>query len=248
MAITPENRTTIQHLLNVSSPYNFDSPDFALINEGVTDLTEDLNPENETTQYVAEKTATSFPKRYAPSITLTSYIVKGDKVNNRLLQVINELPTGSNADTDYIRFNLLDLQGSAEGTTLKYIAYRRKGSISASNIGGSAGDTATISATISGKGDVIKGILTIDKSSSTTSYSFVPDTNESATVTFTVSGATPGATLTYGNATKEIVSEKAEFTVAKGYSALYEATSGAQHGYGRAKAENSTNSVTVTLA
>ena len=249
MAITPENRTVVQHLLNVSSPYNFDSPDFQLINEGVTDLTEEFNPETEQIQYIAEKDASTIVKRYAPSIAFTSYIVKDDKVNVRIRDIVNTLPVGSATDVDYIRFNLLDVQGETTGTTLKYIAYRRRGTITASNIGGAAGDTTTISATVNGKGDVIKGILTVDKTSPTiTTYSFVADTAESATVTFTVTGATAGATLMYGNTKKPIVAEKAEFTVSKGYTALYEAVSGAQHGYGRATAENSTNNVTVTLA
>lgn len=249
MGITPEPRITIQHLLNVTSPYNFDSPDFQLINEGVNSLTEDFNPETETTQYIAERNATNFVKRYAPSISLTTFLVKGDKVNDRIREVINTLPIGGSADTDYVRFNLMDLTEQS-GTTLKYVGYRRRATITASNIGGEAGDTTEASITLAGKGDVIKGIVTVDTSGATPSFSFVADSSTIATVTFTATGSVKGATLQYGNQTKEIdsTSHKAIFTVPKGYSALYEAVSGSQHAYGRATASQDSNDVPVTLA
>jgi hypothetical protein len=132
---------------------------------------------------------------------------------------------------------------------IEYTAYRRKGTISAGNIGGAAGDTTSTSITISGKGDAVKGILTVDSSASVVTYSFVPDTVTSATVTFTAAGSVAGAMLTYGNEAKQIdaTSHKAVFTVPLGYSALYEAVSGEEHAYGRATASSSTTDITVTL-
>ena len=249
MAITPEPRYTVQHLLNISSPYSYDTPNFALINEGVTELTEEFNPETETTQYIAEKDAVTYVKRYAPSITLSSYLVQDDSVNKRIREVINTLPVDSSADTDYIRFSYLDSIGDTSGKIIKYTAYRRRGTISAGNIGGSAGDTTSASITINGKGDVIKGVLTVDSSGGTATYSFVADTDISATVTFTATGSVEGATLTYGNTTKPIDASNhtAIFTVPKGFTALYEAISGSQKAYGRATATEDTNEVTVTL-
>ncbi|KAK8835460.1 hypothetical protein M9Y10_004564 [Tritrichomonas musculus] len=177
MAITPQPRYTVQHLLNISSPYSYDTQNFALINEGVTELTEEFNPETETTQYIAEKDAVTYVKRYAPSITLSSYLVKDDSVNKRIREVINTLPVGSNADTDYIRFSYLDNIGETSKDIIKYTAYRRRGTIPAGNIGGSAGDTTSASITINGKGEAIKGVLTVTKADGTTTYSFAEGEN-----------------------------------------------------------------------
>lgn len=249
MAITPEPRYTVRHLLNISSPYSYDTPNFALINEGVTELTEEFNPETETTQYIAEKDAVTYVKRYAPSITLSSYLVQDDSVNKRIREVINTLPVGSSADTDYIRFSYLDNIGETSKDIIKYTAYRRRGTISAGNIGGSAGDTTSASITINGKGEAIKGVLTIDKTGGTPTYSFVEDTATSASVTFKATGSVEGATLTYGGTTKPIDASNhtAVFTVPKGFTSLYEAISGSQKAYGRATATETTNEVTVTL-
>ena len=192
MALSPKKRSTVQHLVNVTTAWDNKNgaANFQLINEGVTDLTEDLNPETDDLQYVAEDEKTHVVKTYAPAITLSAVMVdpEKDKVNEWMQKVINKLPKGDEADTAYIRFNVLkDLataQEQADGKH-KYEAYKRDAVVEASSIGGAAGDNVEMEVTISGKGEAKKGILTIDKSGTTPTYDFTPD---STTTTNTPSG------------------------------------------------------------
>ncbi len=74
MAKTPQQRSAVQHLLLISEVGS--SETWGLINEGVTDLTEEFNPDEETLKYVAEDSKTSFVKSYAPSISISNMISK----------------------------------------------------------------------------------------------------------------------------------------------------------------------------
>lgn len=172
MAKTPQKRSALQHLLLVSEAGS--SETWALINEGVTELTEEFNPDDETLKYIAEDAKTSFVKSYAPSISLSAAVVSDDPVNIYMRKKINELPVGEAADTEYIRFCLLDKAEDVTPTANKayYIGYRRKGNISIGNIGGSAEDYLSTEITINGKGNQTKGYVTVDKTTGTPVYTW----------------------------------------------------------------------------
>ena len=172
MAKTPQKRSAIQHLLLTSAAGS--SETFSLINEGVTDLTEEFNPDDETLQYIAEDTKTSFVKAYAPSISLTAAIVADDPVCDYIRKKVNELSPGSDSDTEYIRFCLLDIPEDVESTDTKkyYIGYRRKANIAVSNIGGGAEDYLSAEVTINGKGGQTQGYVTVDTSTGAPTYTW----------------------------------------------------------------------------
>lgn len=172
MAKTPQQRSAVQHLLLVSESGS--SEKWGLINEGVTDLTEEFNPDEETLKYVAEDAKTSFVKSYAPSISISAAVVSDDPVCDYIRKKINELPVGANSDTEYIRFCLLDKADDVTPTANKayYIGYRRSASISIGNIGGSAEDYLSTEITINGKGDQTKGYVTVDKTTGTPVYTW----------------------------------------------------------------------------
>lgn len=181
MSLTPAKRSTIKHLLNVGS---VGTEQYALINEGVTELTEDFNADTEDLQYVAEDSATTVVKRYAPSISLSAVLVEKDgenpdEVNKWISEKVNTLPIGSNADTSYIRFSLLDEVGTGTATQKTYTAYKRNAVVSIGNVGGSAGDNVGMEVELHGKGDQIKGTLTLaitgTGTDQKTTYTFTPD-------------------------------------------------------------------------
>lgn len=161
MSYSTAKRSTILHLLNVGTKEN---EQWRLINEGITELTEDFSPDVEDLQYVADDNATKIVKRYAPSISLSAVVVETkdangkpsnpDPVNKWIVDKINQLPLGADADTQYIRFSLHDIQGSFSKDGINtYIGYKRDAVISVDNIGGAAGDNVGSEITLNGKGD-----------------------------------------------------------------------------------------------
>lgn len=171
MSKSPEIRSKLKHLINVSESSGDD--DYALVNEGVTELTEEFNPDTDTIQYVADENKTTVIKSYAPSISITMSIVKDDKVNKYLRKKIDELPLGDKADTSYIRFNVMDVKSGGDN---EYVAYKREAIISVDSIGGSAEDYLGASLTLNGKGNATKGTLKVTKGSDgKVTYTFTAD-------------------------------------------------------------------------
>lgn len=184
MGMQPIPRKAVLHLLNLKgltkntdtglytydykeSYWTTDAPDLRLINEGVTELTEEFNPDTEDTQYVAEKNGSTFIKKYRPSLSLTTLLVIGeDEVNQFLRLMTNILPIGTKAQIDYVRFCILDAidnatkdaNGNPNGT---YAAQRCRANITVGSIGGSAGDNVSTSATINANGDPVQGFVTV---------------------------------------------------------------------------------------
>ena len=45
MGTPAESRSLVEHLINARIPYSYETPKFLLMCEGITELTEELNPE-----------------------------------------------------------------------------------------------------------------------------------------------------------------------------------------------------------
>lgn len=200
MALSPQKRSTIRHLINVTTKWENPNgeEDFQLVNEGVTELTEDLNPDTDDLQFVAEDEKTHVIKTYGPAITLSAVMVdaKLDPVNGWIQKVINRLPKNDEADTAYIRFNVLDkidAESDENAKTYVYYAYKRNAVVEATSIGGSAGDNVEMEVTVSGRGAAVKGKLTINKSTTPAKYTFeATEGSTNKSVEFTVTdNATP---------------------------------------------------------
>lgn len=188
MGLTPVKRSKLIHLLNTAEIPTTGNrgKEWNLINEGVTTLTEDFNPDTETIQYIAEDSKTTFTKNYGVSMTISISVIDGDdKVNEYLRKRIFELPTGATADEEYIRCCLLDKQEATSGqetNVTKYTSYMQEANLAVSNIGGDAGEYLVGEVNLNGKGEYIKGTLSVTKTTDETSgktkytYSFDPDT------------------------------------------------------------------------
>lgn len=184
MAKTPMKRSILQHLMWVQ--HTVSTPAYYLINEGVPELTEEFEPDEETLQYVAEDAKTSFVKSYAMSVGLTVSLVDEDPVCKEILWFMQNLKTGSEADTKYVRFMLTDKISDST-----YIGYEVDANISISNIGGSAEDYLSSEATLNGKGSprkitVVKksdGTFTVSEATPTCDYTFKVTDTSSAPIT-----------------------------------------------------------------
>lgn len=149
MATQPQTRSTLKHLVNVSIPFAHDdgtgvakNPDavWVPICNGVTELTEEFNPDDDEIQYICDKNKTSILKSYAPSIEIEMEYQLGSEIQEYFNVMSRRLPIGDGKnEIEYIRYNENEpIAGT--GTAKKYIGVLRGGTVQFSSIGGSAED------------------------------------------------------------------------------------------------------------
>ena len=151
-------REKLMHFFNIGTK---DNPQYVLLGDGITSLTEEFNPESETKHYINQANGTTNIKSYAPSISVEKEYIKDDALQDWINEKIKTLPTGSAAQSDYIRLNILETPTEAG----KYKAVKRRCSYQFDSIGGDAGSELINSMTIGGIGDGIQG--TFDVSTNT---------------------------------------------------------------------------------
>lgn len=173
---TPSQRRALQHALEFE-PVGGSGKSIHLISQGVSELTEEFNPETEETHYIGDQYGTTTLKRYAMTVPLTMEYVYDDEVCKYIRNIAMTMPTGGDADVDYIRFSLLD--GTGAGTDgikdSPYTAYKYKASISISSMGGAGEDYLGIEAQINLRGDPTKGKIAITTQGDTKTYAFTAD-------------------------------------------------------------------------
>lgn len=185
MGIPSEKRAQLVHLLNVSSPYSYENPDFEILCNGIQELTEEFEPEDDDIQYICETTKTRVISGYTVSMEVEMGYTQNNKVQNWFNNKVRILPTGVDLETDYVRFNKLE---PIFGTSNKFIGVRRKAIGYPTSIGGSATDPLGCNLTIAGAGDAKVGIVTINENDWGNTYSWEDATLELPYVTKLGSG------------------------------------------------------------
>lgn len=145
-----ETREKLMHFFNIGTT---EKPDYALLGDGITSLTEDFNPESDTKQYINQANGTTSIKSYTPSISVEKEYIKNEKLQKWMDGKIKILPVGSAAESDYVRVNIMETP-TDDGS---YPAVKRKCSYQFDNIGGDAGAELKNSMTLGGIGDGILG-------------------------------------------------------------------------------------------
>ncbi len=148
-----EMREKLMHYFNIGTA---DAPEYVLLGDGITSLTENFNPETETKQYINQSNGTTTVKSYTPSIPITKEYIKDDKLQDWMNEKIKILPTGSSAQSDYIRINILE--AAVDGA---YPAVKRKCTYQFDSIGGDAGSELVSGMTLGGVGDGIQGTFNV---------------------------------------------------------------------------------------
>lgn len=180
---SPEQRRVLQHALKFTPLGQTSGEGIHLISQGVSELTEEFNPETEETHYIGDQYGTTTLKRYAMTVPLTMEYINDDAVCTFIKSVAMQMPTGDKADVEYIRFCILDKETTPAGQTgNSYIAYKYNASISISNMGGAGEDYLGIEAQINLRGDPTTGIITVTEGDTTT-YAFTPKSTSSTTGT-----------------------------------------------------------------
>lgn len=149
-----EMREKLVHYFNIGTS---DTPEYVLLGDGITSLTEEFNPESDTKQYINQSNGTTVIKSYTPSISIEKEYIKDDSLQKWIDEKVKTLPVGSDAESDYIRINLFEESGTA-GT---YTAVKRRCTFQFDSVGGDAGSELVSALTLGGIGDGIEGTFDV---------------------------------------------------------------------------------------
>jgi len=143
-------RHKVQHYLNTGST---DTPTWSLINEGVSSLTTNFNPESEEEAYIADAASTKYTTGLAIETTFDMNRVKGDAANDKIFALVWGRKIGTEADSE-----LLTVNYSATPTdTDKYPAVRETVNIIYNSLGDEALKPLKIGVTLAHQGNPIVG-------------------------------------------------------------------------------------------
>lgn len=170
-----ESRSIVGHLLNVSKPFSKRNPVWGLICNGVEELTEEFNPDTDTTQYICENTKTTILKGYDISFDIDMKYQTDNKVQNFYNILLRTMPTGSDTECEYIRFNKDETMFN---TNNQFIGVRRDSSIYLESIGGSGDDALECKMSVHGSGDGEIGYVTVSNTGTIVSYTWTPAPTE----------------------------------------------------------------------
>lgn len=126
--------------------------DYALVGDGVTELSIAYNPQTSTEQYIHQDTATTEMTGYQPNAPVTAQVVKGDKAFEYINDMRKRLPIGSDAHTDVVMVDVFE--DAANGA---YPATKQPVSIQIDSYGGAASDPLSIGYTINWRGSGERG-------------------------------------------------------------------------------------------
>lgn len=145
---------TREELLSYMNTSNASPATYALIGEGFSELTENLNPKTKDSHFIHQKSATSSIIGYAPTFDFTAELDKGDPVAVFVATIGRERKVGSDCETDIVNVYTW-LAGKTSGSML---AYQQKIAIKVDNSGsGAGGDAMALTGAFMYKGDAIKG-------------------------------------------------------------------------------------------
>lgn len=139
-----EKRSTFALFINTTPT---ETASYALVGDGVTELSISYNPQTNTEQYIHQDTANTELTGYQPNAPVTAQVVKGDTAFEYINDLRRRLPIGSDAHTDII---MVDIFETATGGA--YPAQKQPVSIQIDSYGGAAADPLSIGYTINWRG------------------------------------------------------------------------------------------------
>lgn len=149
-------RHLLRHFVNIGDGASLSDTDYHLIGEGVASLSEEMNAEEETNQWINQENGTTNLKSYTPSISIEMQDVGQDDTDliDWINNLVDTLPTGNDAITSYVRVRV-------KGSGPSYPAVQRMCTVTVGSTGGDAGSNVTNTITLGGRGDGIQGTFDI---------------------------------------------------------------------------------------
>lgn len=125
---------------------------YALVGEGVTELSISYNPQTTTEQYIHQDTATTEITGYQPNAPVTAQVVKDDPAFKFINDIRKKLSVMSDAYTDVCLVDVFE-EKKANG----YPCIKQPVSIQIDSYGGAASDPLSIGYTINWRGSGEEG-------------------------------------------------------------------------------------------
>lgn len=120
-----------------------ETPQWALIGDGVTEMSISYNPQNTTEQYIHEDVAHTLVTGYQPNAAVTAQCKKGDKVFDYINKLRRAMAIGDDAKSEICMVDLYE-----EKKTNGYPALRQPVTLQIDSYGGAASDPLSIGYTI----------------------------------------------------------------------------------------------------
>lgn len=144
-------------------------PAYEMLGDGVSTLTEEMNPQEETKHYINMAADSNAVKSYQRSFEVDKEDCVEDEVQVWIDDLVDKLPTGASANTSFVRFRLKDAVSGSAGT---YKAIKVPCTVSVSSSGGDGGDYVHNVISVKQSGDDIPGTFNIS------TKTFTPDETE----------------------------------------------------------------------
>ena len=160
-------RNDLRHYVDTSM--NASEAKYGLLGDGIESLTEEMNPEEETKQYINQVSASNNVKSYQRTLEVDKEDCVEDEVQKFIDGLVDKLPVGAAARTSFVRFRLKD---AVDGQAGKYKAIKVPCTASPVSSGGDGGDYVHNVINLKQCGDDISGMFDI------TTNTFTPDAAE----------------------------------------------------------------------
>ena len=141
-------RTDIVPFMNMGTE---ESPQWKQMGPGWTKFEESPNAQTKNKKYINEKTERESVTRYKPKFDFEADLMYTDPTIKKVYDIQRDRKTGTDAIVDILVVDKFESEEPSEG----YAARRMKLAVSVSNVGGE--DDMTISGSLNGQGDDIKG-------------------------------------------------------------------------------------------
>jgi hypothetical protein len=143
-------REKVRHYLNTNTT---GSPVWSLINEGVSSLTTNFNPESEEEAYIADAASTKYTTGLAVETTFDMNRVKGDLANDAIFLLVWGRKIGTDADSELLTVNY----SAPPANTDQYPAIKDTINIIYNSLGDEAVKPLKIGVTLGHQGDPVVG-------------------------------------------------------------------------------------------
>ena len=141
-------RTDIVPFMNTSKE---ETPTWSQMGAGWTKFSESPNAQTKSKKYINEKTERESVTRYKPKFDFEADLMHADPTIKKIYDIQRNRETGAGAIVDILVVDKFESEEPSEG----YAARRMKLAVSVSSVDGD--DDMTISGSLNGQGDDIKG-------------------------------------------------------------------------------------------
>lgn len=149
-------REQLRHYIDVTM--GTETPQYELLGDGITSLSEEMNPEEETKHYIHMARSSNQVKSYQRTFQVDKEDCVDDEVQKLIDSLVDDLPTGASAKTSFVRLRLKDVVAGEAGN---YKAIMVPCTVSVDSNGGDGGDCVHNVINVKQCGEDVKGTFNI---------------------------------------------------------------------------------------